>query len=469
MLKSIFQKWKTALGVLLLFSGLLPLFSQEKLTFNDPADWTGGSRLTRLKDGSLAIKGMGILFTTSEAIPMDTSAVATLSGEFKALPGTTPNDRFFFAFLNYDKDMKRIEAYHVNAVKNTFTVVTKGAKKGEKLLTVKNGKAYRKGQYIAPYAKKDFSDLPNRAIQGNTTIKEVKMLPSGEALLTLTRPLYKAIPAGTSVRAHNGGWYQYSGAFASRIPKEWKKISVDIKGTAPGNHSRIWRPGTAFVKIAVFGSGKSKTNFLNFRNITLEIKGGKPVVYKGKKAISEKTKAIHIQSPIQPKGDTFILFFKDGSKRTVAVKPGAYKFQHLTLPNAYIEIAPFDRRYAMTSAPAKIPRHKTIKDLEKLWKADKSKMDKEYFLSLRRTSNGVECYFNGSFAGIIRKMSPIIAIAGINGKTSYRQDKNSCEKFLPLDLTGIAKNKTGKTPYLDLAITAGKEAAKDGLQPRRTL
>ena len=96
------------------FSAFLPFAGAESFLFNSPEDWSPSEKISVNANGSMAIKGMGILFTHAEPFSVDPSVESTLSGEVKAMPGSSEKDRYYVAFLNFDKDMKRIEARDVN-------------------------------------------------------------------------------------------------------------------------------------------------------------------------------------------------------------------------------------------------------------------------------------------------------------------------------------------------------------------
>ena len=77
----------------------------ETFSFGDKDDWTNPN-LRVNADGSLGLTG-GQLTYSAETFPVDTTATSKLSGQFKQLAGAGEKDRFFFAFLNFDKDMQR--------------------------------------------------------------------------------------------------------------------------------------------------------------------------------------------------------------------------------------------------------------------------------------------------------------------------------------------------------------------------
>ena len=465
------------------FSAVLPFAGAESFLFNSPEDWSPSEKISVNADGSMAIKGMGILFTHAEPFSVDPSVESTLSGEVKAMPGSSEKDRYYVAFLNFDKDMKRIEAREVNVVKGSETVLAADANPKDLSVKIKDGSQFKKGMYIAANAKEDFSDLPNRTVS-RFPIQEVKKLSDGTFELTFKQPIAFTAKAGTPVRAHRGGWYQYSGPCGEKLPKEWKKFTVTIKGTAPGDHKKFWRPGTAFAKITVFGSGPSKVPFLAFRNLKFESKGGNAAPVKNKVAVPEKTKKIVLDLPVTEKGVTLQLFFADGSKRKVGFAPQSLKYKHIELKNAFLQVSPFPFRFKMVNVPMVPPRKKTADDLEKIWKESGSSMDKECRLAFVSTQAGQEVYFNGSFAGIIKRSVPLKSISGIpEGVKPVFCDKADNSSYRTLDLSyasGISKAKaesvssekfTGsKKNVLDLSITAKKgqkgtpKAPEDGLR-----
>ncbi len=451
----------------------LALTGDETHLFNSAEDWTPSNRVSVNKDKSIAIKGMGVLFSHAEPFAVDPTAVSTLSGEFKAMPGTNPKDRYYVAFLNFDKDMKRIETCEVNTVKGTETTLAADVDAKDKTVKIKDGSKFKKGMYIAFNAKKDFSDLPNRSVNARAAIQDVKLLADGSYLLTFKHAIAFSAKAGTPVRAHRGGWYQYSGPCGEKVPQEWKKFSVDIKGTAPGDHKKIWRPGTAFAKIVIFGAGPSKVPFLAFRNVKFESRGGKKVPAVNKTVIPAKTKSVILDLPVKKDGVTLQLYFADGSKRSVAVRPQSMKYQYLELKNAFLSVSPFPFTFKMVNVPAVPPRKKKVEDLEKIWKECSASMDKSCRITIMDTAKGPEVYLNGSFTGIIKRSSPLTAISGIPGGVKAIFCDKAAPSYRKLDLSYASKISKAKSAeyknILDLGITAKKQKSSakvpaDGLR-----
>ncbi len=471
MMKEIFSKGKFLAAAVSL--SLFSLAGDETHLFNSPEDWTPANRISVNKDGSIAIKGMGVLFTHTEPFAVDTTAISTLSGEFKGMPGTGPKDRYYMAFLNFDKDMQRIEACEVDAEKGSETLLAADVNAKDISIRVKDGSKFKKGMFVAFNAKSDFSDLPNRTVNRNAPIVSVKKLSDGSSLLTFKRAIAYTAKKGTPLRAHHGGWYQYSGPCGEKLPREWKKFSIDIKGTAPGNHKKIWRPGTAFAKIIIFGAGSAKTPFLAFRNVKFESKGGKATPVVKKTQIPAKTKSVTLDIPVKQEGTVLQLHFADGSKRSVAIKPRSMKYQHLELKNAFLSVSPFPFNFKMVNAPSVPPRRKTIEDLEKIWKECSADMDKNFRLTFMDTDKGQEVYFNGSFAGIIKRSTPLTAISGIPEGIKAVFCNKADPAYRKLDLSYASRiSKAASSRYkniLDLGVTAKKQkstakAPADGLR-----
>ncbi|MBP5183432.1 MAG: hypothetical protein J6331_10455 [Lentisphaeria bacterium] len=80
------------------FSAFLPFAGAESFLFNSPEDWSPSEKISVNADGSIAIRGMGILFTHADPFSVDPSVESTLSGEVKAMPGSSDKDRYYVAF-----------------------------------------------------------------------------------------------------------------------------------------------------------------------------------------------------------------------------------------------------------------------------------------------------------------------------------------------------------------------------------
>ena len=100
-------------------------------------------------------------------------------------------------------------------------------------------------------------------------IKSAEKLSDGTWKITLTLKMHKEYPAGTKVRLHANGGYQYVSIF-DLTDTNWKSTRGTVKGMVKtGMGGRMWTPGTAFANIVIFTNNNTP---IQFRNIKLEVK-----------------------------------------------------------------------------------------------------------------------------------------------------------------------------------------------------
>lgn len=166
-------------------------------------------------------------------------------------------------------------AYMWQGKNETFTQLSRDAKKGDTMIYVKDGKAWRKAGHacFAAYANADGSDLPNRNIFGNN-ITSVKQ-EGEEWVITFKTPLKKDIPANTNVRQHYSGGYLY--VIASKIaPNKESTFTKVIKGCSDKvnlYNSNIWPRNAAkavLVMLLDWGNDKEMTP-ITIKDATLTI------------------------------------------------------------------------------------------------------------------------------------------------------------------------------------------------------
>jgi len=437
--------------------GTAQLDGGESLYFGEKEDWTSRGLVTN-EDGSLGLKG-GQWIYSEETFPVDPTAVSKFSGEFRKLPGASAQDRFFFAFLNFDKDMKRIEAIHVNPVKGTDTELAAPCTAQDTVIKVKNAADFKKGTFLAFHTRDDYQDLPNRNVNGKAPITESKQLADGTWQVTVAAPIAFDAPTGTRVRTHHGGWYQYSGAFAEPIPDDWTKFEGLIQGTEAGDHRHKWRPGTAYAQLILFGSGPAKEPFLAFRNIRFDATGGA-----GSEGASSNEAMVKIPvgtvetnlslRPIKD-GQDLKVHFASGSSRTARITVFDEKISdqghEVLLPAAGVEIQPFDVRY--TLRPSAFPTgNVTPAERVKLWGKETDIYGKDFLLSLRQTNGAVEFRLNGSYIGTMERDTRADAVTsgGKIEKAAFCSEPFS-SIFVPIDISPKSKPGAMKGAHITLA------------------
>lgn len=244
---------------------LTAVYAAEITDFPEKADWRDSPNIKTLPDDVLELfKG---LITSTEMIKVDPAKTITLSGDFRCpVPGKKV--RIYLAFSPADAKKDAITAYHVNIVPGTDTVLTAPVKSGDTTLLVKDGSKFRAGTKVVFNTKEDYSDLPNKEVSHGSFLKGEK-LSDGSWKITLSLKMHKDYPAGTKVRLHANGGYQYASIFDLSDTK-WKSVKGIVKGMVKtGMGGRMWTPGTAFANIVIFTNNNTP---IQFKNIKLEVK-----------------------------------------------------------------------------------------------------------------------------------------------------------------------------------------------------
>ena len=239
--------------------------AQEVVNLSKPEDFFPSKKIVKAED-ALSIKGVRSMFS-AKSFSLDPAKKYQLSGEFCQKAGKPVT--VFFGFAPFDAKNRPVTAAMVNVVKDTLTEVAADAKKGDKVIKVKDASKWNtKGKYssIAFNAKKDFSDLPN-ADQLSTAVPNAKK--NGEVWeILLRKPLAKNIAAGTLVRQHSDGSSYIYAAGVAKLSDKWITRKGVISGIAPvGNVSnKMWK-GTAKVRVVVLMLSGDADSDVSFRNI----------------------------------------------------------------------------------------------------------------------------------------------------------------------------------------------------------
>ena len=243
------------------------LFSAEALKPVSVADFTGYTKSAKNIENGIRFTGTRYLFYKSvKSIPIDLKKKYRISCEYRMAPGSKSAAKLYFAPISYDKNGQEISAVDQYCIRGTETVLAAPAKKGDKVVRIKNGtKWFVKWGAIAFNAKSDFSDLPNNdfiyisSIRKNGDVWEV----------SLKKPLAKDYPAGTSVREQRAG-ASYRYVCYAKPQTEWTESTRIIQGekneTAPG-YAKAWRLGTVNAGIVFFTNGSPID--IEIRNISI--------------------------------------------------------------------------------------------------------------------------------------------------------------------------------------------------------
>ena len=147
----------------------------------------------KVKDNFKAHKGALI---STGLFKLDPAKCYYISGKFKSADGKAVP--VTFGMIQYDKK-GQIHGVNINAVPDSETTLSHGAKKGDTSLMVFDGSKWSAKGMVALGAAKDKSDLPNRRLIG--PVKSVKLM-GGDYKVTLASPLKFDIPSETPVRMH---------------------------------------------------------------------------------------------------------------------------------------------------------------------------------------------------------------------------------------------------------------------------
>ena len=198
---------------------------------------------------------------TTELIPLDPEARYELSGFFTSEGGPT---KVYLGFDCFDANKKRITSPQVTPIPGSETELVQDAKKGDKVLKIKDGSAW-KFEKLAPLLgvvafdvdpSGNYGDLPNRKIskRGITQIRKA----DGHWEVTLRQPMPMDYPAGTKVRQHRE---ELTMRWAADKPlkENWISIKGTVSGISFGGQKvgMFW-PGTRYIRVAILNETNAK-------------------------------------------------------------------------------------------------------------------------------------------------------------------------------------------------------------------
>ena len=245
------------------------VFAAEALQCTKITDFKGYTQNAKAIENGIRLTGNGKYFVLGSVkkLPVDLKKKYCFSFEYRLAPGSKTAGGFYIAPVCFTAQGKEITAVSQNCVNGSDTVLAAAAKKGDKVIKIKNGAKWilRYGA-VAFNTKADYSDLPNYEIAEITAIKKVGDIWE----ISLKKPLAKAYPAGTAVREQcYAATYRY--ILANAVPKaQWQKVTRTFSGAKRkgerGCYS-AWRSGTAEVGITIFSSGKPVD--MEIRNLSI--------------------------------------------------------------------------------------------------------------------------------------------------------------------------------------------------------
>lgn len=242
------------------------LFGAEVFDITGKDFWRPAKNV-EFSDSKIVTNGR-VMLTSRKLITIDPAKKYTFKMNMVA-PEAKKASVVLFGILPANAKGATLPANRFQCNPKTFTQVVEAAPKGATSIKVKNGAAWNfksKFTVIAVNAKADNSDIPNTNIISNS-IKEVKK--EGDIwVLTLHKPLGRAIAANTNIRQHFDGGYFYFGTYYSLKSKP-VTLERSVTGTSPVGH---YAPAKGFIPGMTHGylimlvdwySAKNKIEFSN--------------------------------------------------------------------------------------------------------------------------------------------------------------------------------------------------------------
>ncbi len=235
-----------------------------------PEDFVKASSVDASENGPLFFKGGSGILISKEQVKIDPAKKYRISGEF-CLKGGKPVT-LYLGFVPCDKNNERILPNAVLGCNKTLTTVAENAKKGAKVVKVKDASKWNTKSpysYIAFKAAENFSDMPNRDVVHTVAPNARKAGAVWE--IALKERLKADIAAGTAVRQQfDGSAYVYT-AGSFKTVGVWTTRSGIITGTAANGTpcNKFWK-GTESVQIVIVISGGDKLSETEFRNVKVE-------------------------------------------------------------------------------------------------------------------------------------------------------------------------------------------------------
>lgn len=245
------------------------VFAAEALKFVKRADFKGYLSCVKEIENGIRVtnKGKYMYITSVKQFTVDPKKKYRISCEYRLVPGSKTTGKFYLGTVAYDSKGRIISAVSQNCVGGSDTVLAAAAKKGDKVITVKNGaKWVLQYGYASFNTKAKFTDLPNFDVVPITGINKKGTVWE----ISLKTPLTHAYPAGTAVREHRAGAsYRYILTYVH--PKEqWQKCSRILSGEireGSNGSGAAWRIGTKKSGITFFIYGPLE---MELRNLCVE-------------------------------------------------------------------------------------------------------------------------------------------------------------------------------------------------------
>lgn len=258
-----------------LAAAALPLAGEVVMTVNTVEELGFKKGTTenayRTDDGVIHLKGDQRPWSAGTFV-IDPAATYTLSGEFRAAPGTEPAT-LYFGFTQFNRG-RLINSPPVNAITGTQTTLVKDVAKTDTEITIASVKGWKSGQgtFAVIGAKPDYSDLPNYVFT-KPAITNIVRKADGAATLQFSKAVGVEGKAGEGVRQHeHGGNYHYAGCWNVPAPQEWKRIEGKVKGHSLfGLAYDKWWHGAETAGILLLANYRgNQESHLEIRNLKVE-------------------------------------------------------------------------------------------------------------------------------------------------------------------------------------------------------
>ncbi|MBR2373922.1 MAG: hypothetical protein IKA87_06795 [Lentisphaeria bacterium] len=192
---------------------------------------------------------------SKKMIKIDPTKKYRVTCEMRQTPGKKSDGKLYFFIDSIDGANRSIVCDTVFAIPGSETVLAIHAKKGDKVIRVKDASKWKnKWSRVAFNAKADFADLPNFDLAVVTGIRQHGSVWE----LTLKEPLKNDYATGTALRNHSAGaTYRYLWG-AVKPGEQWTKLDTVIQGVCreyEAGYLKKWRPGVVNGRICFFING----------------------------------------------------------------------------------------------------------------------------------------------------------------------------------------------------------------------
>ena len=257
-----------AAAILTMSSVLLP--AAEVINLTDKNLWIPVKNV-EFSEGKMVNNGK-TMFRSKNVIAIDPAKKYTFKMTMAAA-GAEKSSLVLYGMMAAEAKGGAIASRYIQSIPGTFTQVAADAKAGDTVLKIKNGSKWSKSPsygFVACNAKEDNSDIPNRNI---VSIQIADIKHEGDIwVLTLKKPLTKALAANTNIRQHADGGYFY---FGNRtLGKTQVTSTATVTGkTAHGLYapSKGFHPAMTHAYIVILSDWYNAKNKIEIKDATLTI------------------------------------------------------------------------------------------------------------------------------------------------------------------------------------------------------